>query len=117
MNINTRIRKLEERAPKEIPCVRTVVIGVPPCADHHIVGATVDGRYFKRMPGESVDDLTDRAVATVTEWDGWIVVSLNSPCYESGGNKCRDVGGMECRGRDLAKAKGTTPRSVTTGAV
>ncbi len=95
-SLEPRIKKLENRYPQEISPPRNVVIGVPPCAYRHIVGATVGDKFFKRVAGETVDEMMGRVVAA--EADGLVTISLNSPCYDSGGSKCRDVAGSECLG-------------------
>jgi len=104
MRLEPRIKKLEDRALQNIPCPRIVVIGVPPCADKHITGATVDDRFLQRLRGESLEALRERAAATVT--GDLVIVSLKSPCYDSGGSKCHDINGVECHGPRLVSRRG-----------
>lgn len=65
--LQTRIQKLEARRP-DIDPPRFTLRFVPPCPERrgvceHIVSAVVDGAVFKRRRGETLDALTDRAVA------------------------------------------------------
>lgn len=71
MRIESRITALENQAQKESPPeLRFVVSFVPSCLEQlgvceHVVAAKIDGtgKVFHRIPGETVDALTERATA------------------------------------------------------
>ena len=71
MRLEPRIKKLEDRAPKELPKIRIQVLGVYLCPDkpgpcEHVIAVEIDGKLVHRLPGETRDALVKRAFAAVT---------------------------------------------------